>query len=163
MKQVVLLMLVVCLAGCYSREPEKTGLEGKTLPSFKLLLIDSTTYFDTKDISEGTPVALFLFGPHCPYSKAQVEEIIEDMDMLKGIQFYMFSTWPLSDIKEFNSHYQLSKYPNITLGQDYKNFFVDYFEAQGVPYIAIYGKDRKLRKAFVGKIFGKQIKEIAED
>lgn len=163
MRQIALLILGLYLAGCYSKQPEKTGLEGKPLPSFKLLLTDSTTYFDTKDISKGKPVALFLFGPHCPYSKAQMEEIIEDMDKLKDIHFYIFTTWPFSQMKEFYSHYQLNKYPNITMGQDYKNFFVGYFEAKGVPYMAIYGKDLKLRKAFVGKIFGSQIKEIAED
>jgi hypothetical protein len=163
MRQIALLILGLYLAGCYSKQPEKTGLEGKPLPSFKLLLTDSTTYFDTKEITKGKPVALFLFGPHCPYSKAQMEEIIEDMDILKDIHFYIFTNWSFPEMKAFYSHYQVNKYPNITMGQDYKNFFVDHFEAKGVPYMAIYGKDLKLRKAFVGKIFGSQIKEIAED
>jgi thiol-disulfide isomerase/thioredoxin len=163
MKLIAFLSIVICLAGCFGKAPEKTGFEGKLLPSFKLLLTDSTTIIDTKDIPEGKPFVLFFFGPHCPYSRAQMDEIIEDMDILKSINFYVFTQWPFKEMKSFYTHYNLDRYPNLIVGQDYTNFFVDHFEAQGVPYIAIYGKDKKLKKVFVGKIFGKQIKEEAEE
>jgi thiol-disulfide isomerase/thioredoxin len=160
--RIPMVILGIYLTGCFSKQPEKTGHEGKPLPSFKLLLLDSTTYFDTKDIPKDKPVVLFYFGPHCPYSRAQMEEIIEDINILKDIRFYFFTTWSFAEMKAFYKHYQLNKYSNIIMGQDYMNFFVEYFEAQGVPYMAIYGKDKILRKAFIGRIFGKQIKEVTE-
>ena len=163
MKNTLILILVITLAGCFGKEPEKTGHEGKALPSFKLILQDSTTYFDTKNIPEGKPVVLFLFGPHCPYSRAQMEEILNNMQTLKNIQFYMFTTWSFSDLKKIANYYQLKKYPNIVTGIDYTNFFSHYFAADGVPYMAIYGKDKRLREAFIGKIDSKQIKSVAND
>ena len=127
MKNTLILAFVITLAGCFGKEPEKTGNEGKALPSFKIILQDSTTYFDTKDIPEGKPVVLFLFGPHCPYSRAQMEEILYNMKTLKDIQFYVLTTWSFSDLNKAYNYYQLKKYPNIVAGIDYSNFIKKYF------------------------------------
>lgn len=161
MKHLPFFLLAVLLFGCYAKEPQKTGHEGKALPEFSFLLTDSITYFNTGAIPAGKPVVLFYFSPHCPYCRAQVDEIIEDIDKLKNIQFYMITSFPLPEMKHFYQEFQLSKYPNITMGRDTTNFLADYFEVTGVPYMAIYGKDKKLRKAFMGKLYGKQIEEEA--
>jgi hypothetical protein len=163
MKDFAIIMLLAGLSSCAGRRPEKTGLEGKALPSFKILLSDSTTYFNTKSISIGKPIVFFYFGPHCPYSRLQMEEIIKHMTSLKDISFYVFTQWSFDEMKSFYQHYQLNKYPNIKAGVDYTNFFADYFQVQGVPYTAIYGRDIKLHKAFVGSIDSWQIKEVAEN
>jgi thiol-disulfide isomerase/thioredoxin len=162
MKPIALLIILVGLAGCFNRDPEKTGLEGKMIPSFSFLLSDSTSYLNTQHIPSDKPVVFFDFGPNCSYSRAQMEEIIEDMGTLKDIRFYLLTAFPFSEMKAFYTHYQLDKYPNITVGVDSNNFFNDYFEIRGVPYLAIYGKDHKLNAAFIGKVPVRQIREIAE-
>jgi len=163
MKYFFILILLITTWGCIDREPVKTGREGKGLPSFDLLLYDSTTYFNTNNIPAGEPVVLFYFSPQCPYCRAQMEEIIKDISTLKNIRFYVFTTWPFREMKDFYNHYQLYKYPNIMVGVNYTNFFIDYFKVQGVPYTAIYSKDKHLNNAFLGKIHVKQIKKIAEE
>ena len=157
------IFLIIITYGCYSKKPEKTGLEGTTLPSFNLQLADSMTYINTKDIKTDKPIVLFYYGPNCPYSQAQMEEIIDNMSILKNIQFIVFTRWPFKYMKSFNTHYELNKFSNIITGTDYKNFFADYFKVQGVPYIAIYGQDKKLIKTFIGNINGKQIKNVTEE
>jgi hypothetical protein len=161
MKYLTILFILSVLTGCYSKEPEITGLEGKPLPSFKLFLEDSTTNFDMQMIPKGKPVVLLYFGPHCPYSRAQVEEIVNHIELLKDIHFYFFTTWSFRELKLFCTEYQLKKYPNIVAGVDYTNFFANYIGAEGVPYMAIYGRDKLLRKAFIGNVKSKQIKYIS--
>ncbi|SRR5258708_8230062 len=163
MKKIAIIFLFAGLSGCYSKQPEKTGLEGKPLPSFNLFLADSATYFNTGSIPAGKPVVLLFFGPHCPYSRAQMEEIIEGMTILRDIRFYIFTTDQFEEMKSFYNEYRLYRYPNVTVGIDYTNFFGDYFKAKGVPYMAIYGKGKKLKEVFMGKVYGKQIKEAAEE
>jgi len=164
MKRILVYTLTATIfIGCFGKEPEKTGLEGKPLPSFKLFLADSTTYFDTKDIPSGKPVVLLYIGPHCPYSKSQIQEIVENIHSLKDIRFYVFTTWSFRELKKFYRISELNKYGNVVAGVDYTNFFADHFGAEGVPYMAIYGKDKLLRKAFIGKINSNQIKSIATD
>lgn len=163
MKQLILLFTIALLAGCFGSEPQKTGLEGKPLPDFSMLLPDSTTWVRSRDIPTGKPIVLFYLSPYCPYCKAQTKEIIEDMHKLKNIQFYFITSFPLPDFKYFCKEYQLEKYSNITTGLDTAHAISDYFEIQSVPYIAIYKKDKILNKTFIGKIYSSQIKKAAEE
>ena len=104
----------------------------------------------------------FYFGPYCPYSRAQMEEIIEDMDKLKNIRLYLLTNAPYNQMMDFYNYYNLKKYSNITVARDYTGFFLKYFEVEGVPYLAVYGKDKRLKTAFKGEVYGKQIKRSAE-
>jgi hypothetical protein len=159
MKQLFLFTIITILFGCYGTAPEKTELEGKPLPSFKLLLEDSLTYIDTKDLPIGKPAVLFFYGSYCPYSRSEMEDIIGEIKKFNDVQFYAFTTGPFVSMKTFSHHYGLDKYKNIISGLDYSGFFQDYFQVTGVPFTAIYGKDGKLKKAFQGKIYTKQIKK----
>lgn len=163
MKQISLLFIIVCLAGCFGATPEKNGLEGKPLPAFNILLTDSITWFNTNAIPAGKPVALFYFSPFCPYCRAQTEEIIDDINKLKDIQFYFVTTFSYSLMKQYYNKYQLSKYPNITMGVDTGHFVQNYFKPAGLPFMAIYGKDKKLNKSFLGKIYTNQLQKVAEE
>jgi thiol-disulfide isomerase/thioredoxin len=163
MKYTIAFLFIVLLCACEQRKPLLTGFEGKPLPSFNLLSHDSLTIINTKNTPSGKPVVLFYFSPQCPYCRAEMADIISNIASLKNIQFYVFTSWPFPAMKSFYAHYQLGKYPNISVGVDYDNFFLKKFMAFGVPYTAIYSKDRKLIHAYMGRVPGKQIKEVAED
>jgi len=163
MKQISLFFIIACLTGCFGKDPQKTGKEGKPLPEFSILLTDSTTWIHSRDISTNKPFALLYFSPHCPFCKAQTKKIIEDKEMLQDIHFYFISNFSLSEVKTYIKEFQLDKQPNITVGLDSANFVNDYFEVPGLPYIAIYGKDKKLNQAFLGQTYIRQLKKAAEE
>jgi thiol-disulfide isomerase/thioredoxin len=163
MKQISVFFIFICLAGCFGAEPQKTGKEGKPMPEFSLLLTDSITKMNTLDIPVGKPTVLIYYSPYCPYCKAQTKTIIENIDKLKDIQFYFISNFPLPEQKSFIKEYQLEKYPNIISSMDNANIVRDYFEITGIPYLAIYGKNKKLNKTFVGKIYSSQLQKVAEE
>lgn len=162
MRQLILLIIVSSFAACFRTEPQKTGLEGKPLPEFSLLLPDSSTVVNTRNIPEGKAIVLFFFSPYCPYCREQTKEIIDDMDKLKSIQFYFITRFSIRELQEFNKEFELDRYTNITTGVDVANFLSPYFEIAGVPYTAIYGKKKMLNKAFMGNIYSSQLKGIAE-
>jgi hypothetical protein len=162
MKATIIPLAITLLVGCYGRQPSiKTGKEGKPLPSLTLLLMDSISHMSTNKIPDEKPVIVFLFSPRCPYCRAQTEEIIENIKSLTDLQFYFLSAFPFSFVKSYFTHYQLGKYPNIIVGQDDKMDFSNYYQAQGVPYIAVYGKDKLLKQAFMGKVSINVLKNIA--
>ena len=163
MKQLILLITIATLTGCFGTEPQKTGKEGKPLPNFSILLTDSTTWLRTASIPSGKPFILFYFSPYCPHCRVQTKRIIEDMDMLKDIQFYFISSYPLPAVKDFYTEFKLAKYPNITTGLDSARIVTDYFEIPGVPYLAVYGKNKKLNKTFLGEIYSSQLIKVAEE
>lgn len=163
MKQISILVIVALLAGCYGATPEKTGLEGKPLPSFNLLLPDSATWVNTSKVPKGKSVTLFGFNPYCTYCRAQTKDIIDDMDELKDVQFYFITPYPYAHMKKYCKEYQLEKYPNIIIGTDTANAMGKYFEITAVPYLAIYNKEQKLNKVFMGKIPTSQLKNATEE
>lgn len=163
MKQFSLFFIIVFLAGCFGAEPQKTGKEGKPLPEFSILLTDSITLIHSQNFSTNKPFALLYFSPHCPFCKAQTKKIIEDKEMLQGIHFYFISNFPLSEVKTYIKEFQLDKQPNITVALDSANFVNDYFEVPGLPFIAVYGKNKKLNQAFLGQTYIRQLKKAAEE
>ncbi|WP_207515014.1 TlpA family protein disulfide reductase [Longitalea luteola] len=163
MKRIFWILLVYAIIGCNGRRTViKTGLEGTLLPSFSLLYIDSVTYINTSSFPVNKPVVLFYFSPHCPYCRAQTEDFIDNMKSLSDITICMFSNFPLKNIKDYYKHYDLAKYPNIIVGQDYKVYFSKHFNAIGVPYLAIYNREKKLNSVLMGKVNISEIKELAE-
>jgi thiol-disulfide isomerase/thioredoxin len=163
MKQVLLFFIITAFASCFGVTPQKTGKEGKPMPDLNILLTDSITWINTSHIPTGKPVALLYYSPYCPYCKALTQEIIEEMDELKNIQFYFISSFPIPTLKAYSKAYQLAKYPNIKTGWDSSHLMQEYFDAPGIPYLAIYNKEKNLNQAFLGKISGNQIKQVAEE
>ncbi len=161
MKPIIVFLTVINLVSCSSRPPlQKTGMEGKPMPSFNLLLSDSSTYINTKNIPVGEPVVLFFFGSHCPYSRAQMQEIISNMSSLKNVRFYAFTTESITALKEFDQQYHLTQIPNMTVGQDYTFSFANYYKVPGVPCLALFGFDKKLKQVLLGKYDASVIKDI---
>jgi thiol-disulfide isomerase/thioredoxin len=163
MKIIAIWYLSLSLLSCYNNQAKPSPHDGKILPVFNLLLIDSTTYFNTNNISTETPTVFLFFNPDCPYSRAQITEITKNMSKLKHIKFYLLTSMPFAKLKDIYEHYKLSKFSNITCGYDYTSFFCEYFKVPGVPYMAIYGKNKKLKKAFAGKINPQFINDITRD
>jgi len=159
MKLIIICISALFLIECKNNKSEKSGLEGKPFPTFSMLLSDSLTWYNTEKLPPGKPIVLLYYNPTCPYCKSQMKEIADNMDDLKNVQFCLVSNHPFTQLKKFYSDYQLNKYPNIIAGLDTSNFVGDYFEAIGVPFMAIYGSDKKLNKTYLGKVYRKQIVE----
>lgn len=163
MKCFVAILSFCFLMSCFSSEPEKTRHEGERLPSFKILLMDSTSILDTRDIPASKSFVFFYFGPHCPYSRAQMKEILGNIEKLKSYHFYIISGWPFSELKDFYTHYQLYKYSNITAGYDYTHVFTGYLNIKGVPYLAVYNANKTLKESFAGKTTSRQLISVFEN
>jgi thiol-disulfide isomerase/thioredoxin len=146
MKNLILIVLIINLCSCAFRNREKN-----LLPFFNLLLIDSVTIFNTSQIPEGRPIVLMYFSPDCEHCQRETEELISNMDSLKNVEFYFVSYDPFDRLKIFNSHYKLSKFPNIILGRDYSFFLSKHFNVKVTPYLAIYNKYKQLNIVYAGK------------
>ena len=162
MKQLLILFFVFCIVGCSNKNPYAAALELKPLPSFSLLLPDSTTWVNTENIRPDKPVVMFFFSPHCPYCHAQMNDIMDNIGKLKNIQFYLVTSFSVPDMKQFYNEYKLADYPNIIVGRDSANFSGKYFKTPGVPFTAVFGKDKIPNKFFLGKAASSQIKKATE-
>jgi hypothetical protein len=158
------LLIAVGIFGCaHPNKPLLTGLEGQSLPEFRLMLPDSFSYVNTKALPVGKGIVMVYFSPECPYCRLQIEEIIKNSGSLSNVQFCIFTTWPLLELKEFIKEFKLDTHPNFLVGIDYSNTFKHYFKVDGVPFMAIYSPQKKLNKAFLGVVKTSQIKSSIAD
>lgn len=158
-----IILITVFLFGCNSRVPDKTGKEGQPIPSFKFLLRDTVTHIFTSDIKTDKPVVIMYFGTHCPYSRATIQDIFDNIDDMDDIQFYMLTPDSLADLVKYSEAYHLYGFENLIVGQDCEYFLSNHFDVHYVPYTFIYGKDHKLKAAFGGQISSGDIIKYARE
>lgn len=157
LKIIAFTCIVLIIISC-NFQSKKRSLEGNvSIPEFDMLLVDSTTYFNTQNIPTGRPVVLFYFGPYCDHSRTQMKNIIKNIENLKNIRFYLITQEPFNDMVYFYNNFRLNQYNNIVVGFDYEKFFNKKLKVQGYPYLLVYGKDGKLRNIFRGEVYGREI------
>jgi thiol-disulfide isomerase/thioredoxin len=141
----------------------KTGMEGRLLPSFNLLLVDSLTNLNTRDIPTGQPVIVIGFSPWCKHCQAETREILQHIEQFNNTRIYYVTSDPFDQMKIFYQYFGLAKYPNITLGRDTQAFFLPYFKTRGVPFTAIFDSKKRLKQVFSnGVTSNKLTQSIAE-
>jgi hypothetical protein len=162
MRYIISLTITIIIAGCFSKKPEKTTHQNQPLPNFDLFLADGN-YFNTGSIPSGKSVILFYFGPGCPYSHVQMDKLLKNKQKFKDTEFILFTTAPIGEMTWFYKKFKLNNYSNFKVGVDYKNFFREYFGTDGVPYLAVYGRDRLLNDAFRGETPINQLRMETEE
>jgi len=161
MKQLTLFILLALISGCYARVPDKTGEEGKPIPNFRIQK-DSISGFYTSKIPKGNPIVMVYYGTNCPYSRSEIQEILEGADDLKYVGFYLITAEDFPAILKFRDAYAIWGYRNVFPGKDVAGFFSKHFNVPGVPYTVIYNREGKLTAAFAGKIGLAEIKKYID-
>jgi thiol-disulfide isomerase/thioredoxin len=125
-----------------------------TLPAFNIMLTDSSTIVNTYNIPEGKPTLIMFFDPECKHCQAETKMLLNGMDSLKDIRFYMItSVHDFSKIRNFYNDYHLSDYKNIeVVGRDYEYFFITYYGIKFVPDMVLYDGHKNLVKFFEGHV-----------
>jgi len=141
----------------------KTGMEGKPLPSFDLLLPDSLTHFNTVNIPAGKPFIVIGFDPFCLHCQAETADIIKNIRELKGISIYYVTPYAFWKMKAFYRHYRLDLYPNITIGNDYRNAFFQHYMATIVPYTAVFDSKKRLKQVFASEANANSLIKAAQE
>ncbi len=66
-------------------------------------------------------------------------------------------------MKAFYNEFKLDSYSNVVTGVDFNNYFKYNFKAFNVPFIAVFGKDKKLKSAYMGKISINQLEKVVRE
>ena len=112
----------------------------KTLPPFRILLT-SMKYYKAADMDKNVPKMIVYFDPTCDHCRAFTTELLKHENDFGKTQIVMISYTPVVQVKQFETEFKLSKYPNIKLGTEGYTFIVQrYYNVQKFPFTAVYGK-----------------------
>jgi thiol-disulfide isomerase/thioredoxin len=120
----------------------------KTFPVFNLQLADSI-HFNSSSLKKNEPTLLIYFSPTCDHCQVYINEILKNMQNFKNYNIVLVTYVDISEVKKFETDYQLKKYPNIISGTEGTNFTVRYFyNVVTFPFTALYNKDQSLVAVF---------------
>lgn len=159
------LLLVGGLVVAAFRVPvyEKSGLEGRMIPSIPLQLTDSITWLKTDDIPTGKPFIVMGFSPWCTHCQALTADIKQHMDDFKDIDIYFVTPDRFKNMCTFYRYYKLSEYPNIKMGRDSANALFHFFNTNNTPLIAIYDAKKRLKRVIPGQPKAAELAKILQD
>ena len=157
------LLISIFVAACRQNEINKpyiTGMEGKPLPEFAIQLLDSVSYLRSDEIPEGKKIILFYYSPTCPYCRAQMRDMVNNMEKFKDEQLYILTDANLSSIKIFAKYFDLENYQNVTIGRDTGIVIQSKYGLMSVPFTAYFDKNKNLKVAYTGRINSNSLLEI---
>ena len=157
------LLVGVFLTACKQQEATKpyvTGMEGKPLPEFTIQLLDSVSYLHSKDIPDGKKLIVFYYSPTCPYCRAQMRDMTNNMEKFENEQLYVLTDANLSSIKDFAQYFDLGNYKNVTIGRDTGTVILRKYGLMSVPFTAFFDKNKNLKVAYTGRINSNALLEI---
>jgi thiol-disulfide isomerase/thioredoxin len=131
-----------------------------TVPPFKLLQVDSSSYFTKTDLKKKKPVLIILFDPACEHCQHETEEIIKNMNDFKKIEIVMATNASFEMLKDFYKKYDLGRYENIHPGLDVQTILAPFFMIHNLPYLAMYDKKGNLLTTFEGTMKIEKIIDI---
>src|SRR5690348_3282393 len=97
-----------------------------TLPPFKILMVDSTSWYAKDNLPKKKAVMMMIFNPECEHCKHETEDLIKNITKFKNIEIVMATPRDFSEMKEFYGHYDLKRFKNIHVGRD-MNFTLPVF------------------------------------
>ena len=123
-----------------------------TIPQFTVYKAPDSTAFSRDDLQKRKPVVFMVFSPDCEHCQHETELLLADIKKFKGAQIVMVTYLPYDEMMAFYKHYDLAKYPEITVARDTKFFFPVFFKVRNLPSIYVYDKKGNFRKNFEGSI-----------
>jgi len=138
----ILYIALICLTSCHARQGREAALS--TIPSFAMLLMDSTTILKAQEIPTGQPIVFLFFRPDCPHCQSETQALLDHKDSLKNVRIYLLALDPFNEIKGFYLRYHLDQYKNFTVGKDHEYTFFRAFRPSTIPYMAIYDRNKRL-------------------
>lgn len=130
----------------------------QNIPAFSVKDIHGKT-FTEKDLSEGNKLLVY-FNPECHFCQAEMQELSEINPQHQDVQWVMFSSASMEEIKTFAEKYHLENETNIKWCEDPKAEVYTKFAMTGIPYFLGYNKDNKLVHRSTGAI---KIEKVLKD
>ena len=121
-----------------------------SVPPFKILLTDSSTYFTKENLDKKKSVMFMLFSPDCEHCQHEMEEIIKNIKSFDKTQLVLSTTRDFDQMREFYQQYGLDRFGNIIVGKDEAYMLPVFFGIHNLPFLAFYNRKKELISVFSG-------------
>jgi thioredoxin-related protein len=151
---VACLFMAIAWMACQEEKPHqiKTGMEGKPMPSFAIQLLDSISYLHSDNLPNDKNLVLFYFKPTCPFCRAQMRDMLNNIEYFKDKELCILTNEDLRGAKSFARYFKLNRFNNVIVGRDTGAVVLLTYRLRGVPVTAYYDKNKQLQALYAGRI-----------
>jgi peroxiredoxin len=154
MKFYILLLLLLATSFVTAQTVDSVNmplyLKTRQVPSFKLLKMDSATFFYKYQLKKKTPTIIVYFNPDCDHCQTEAQKIVDSIGYLKHTQILFISSAPFAQIKKFSQDYKLINQSNITVGYDPQFLITRFYKVNYTPFVATYNGSGNLVNVYEG-------------
>ncbi|QMU64571.1 MAG: redoxin domain-containing protein [Flavobacteriaceae bacterium] len=160
-KKKILLIIIFCIVCLLSylgysiiiksKEKNEIAKQIQTIPKFELKTLENIS-FTNSNLQTNISTIFIYFNSECDFCHHEAESISQNKNKFKKVQFIFVSTENIDTIKQFSEKHKLNNQSNITFLYDSDYHFTNKFDAQSIPYILIYNKNKELIKKHNGQI-----------
>ena len=154
---IVLIGVMVYLFTNYQNKKAKVEAL-QSIPTFSVKDINGAT-ITNKDLQEGDKILVY-FNSECHFCQAEMQELSAINNKHLDMQWIMFSSQSIAEIKNFATKYNLQNAENIKWCTDPKAEVYTKFAMTGIPYFLGYNKENKLVHRSTGAI---KIEKVLKD
>jgi peroxiredoxin len=149
-----ILFMAVAWIACQEVKPEltKTGMEGKPLPAFAIQLLDSTSFLHSENLPKGKNLVLFYFSPTCPYCRAQMRDMLNNIERFKDKELCILTNEDLKSTNAFARYFKLNGLNNVFVGVDTGSIVMKTYGLRAVPFTAYFDKNKQLKALYSGRM-----------
>lgn len=142
-RALVFLFSLACFTGCKSDPLAK-------MPEFDILLADSATVLNTKDIPEGKPVIMMNYEADCSHCLEATEAMLNHIDALKGARLCFVTIQGFSHVTRLVKRFKMVGHENIIVGQDTTAALPKRYGTYETPFVLVFDARKQLRRAYKG-------------
>ena len=140
-------------------QSKKTKVEAlQSIPTFSVKDIHGNT-ISNQNLQEGDKILVY-FNSECHFCQAEMQELSAINKQHLDVQWIMFSSQSIAEIKNFVTKYNLQNAKNIKWCTDPKAEVYTQFAMTGIPYFLGYNKKNRLIHRSTGAI---KIEKVLKD
>ena len=134
-----------------AKEKNEIAKKIQNIPKFELQTLSNISFSNT-DLKQNTYSIFIYFNSDCDFCHHEAESISQNLNKFKKVQFIFISFEETEAIKKFAELYKLDNQENIVFLEDKRGNFSTQFNANSIPYILIYNKNKELIKKHKGQL-----------
>lgn len=156
---ICLLLITLITYGCNEKKIAWiSDKSGTSIPNFTIRLL-SGQILKSSDISKGQTFVIIYVSPGCPFCRAFLTDIKNDISSFDNIVFYILTSENNGDMDRLAKEFKLNGL-SFVVGCDVKNEYSRTFKITEIPYTAIFNKERKVMVDFSGLIKIDQLQKL---
>jgi thioredoxin-related protein len=118
------------------------------IPPFSITKAPDSSRFEKANLQKNKAVMIMVFSPDCDHCQHKIKDIMTNIKLFKNVQFVMVSNLGYNYVKRFYQEFNIVRYPNITMGMDYRFMIGNFFTIPSLPALFLYNKNGQFVKAF---------------